>query len=273
MMTKKFAAMAILAAAGAVLEPSSATAQVTYTNSNGDFLLGFRQVGSTNSILLDIGPISSFTSVQNFNLGNVTSILSTQFGAGWATDQNVFFSLAATTRPGDATRTNYMTSPETTGGAEAVPWNRLTSTNSLTLQNKVIAMGNAYNGFSAQQAAGNSAVVEPNTTADAYLNYMPGGTSDAGHANGNIAFGFFNPTTEGNFGNGTGGITLDLIQLVPGAGAGVDLGDFTINGNTLTFTPDSFEAVPEPSTWAMAVLGILGLVIIRVRAMRAEKQS
>ena len=31
-----------------------------YVNTNGDFILGFREVGSTTSILVDIGPITDF---------------------------------------------------------------------------------------------------------------------------------------------------------------------------------------------------------------------
>ena len=120
---------------------SSARAQVIYNNANGDFLLGFRQTGSTNSVLLDIGPIANFNAMQTFNLGNVATLLSSTFGAGWATDANVWFSLAATTRPQDPvnSRINYMTSPS------GVPWNRLTFAVSGGLQNKVIAEGNQYN--------------------------------------------------------------------------------------------------------------------------------
>lgn len=272
-MTKKFLKTMLLAAAGLTILASAGKAQVTYNNANGDFLLGFRQVGSTNSVLLDIGPITDFTIAQSWSLGNLGSVLASTFGSGWATDANVFFSLAATTRPGDSTRTNYVTSPGYLSSAFSVTvWNRLTSTNSLTLQNKIIAMGNQYNDatLQAQQTPGNRAEVEPNSLANAYANYHPGGTNDAGHASGNISYGFFNPTVEGNFGEGTAGVHLDLIQLVPGSGPGVDLGYFTLSadGSTLFFTP-----VPEPSTYAMMGLGMIGLtglvILKRRRQVRA----
>jgi hypothetical protein len=90
---------------------------------------------------------------------------------------------------------------------------------------------------------------------------MPGGPNDAGHANGGIAWGIFNPTTEGNFGQGTAGVELDTIQIPPGSTSakGTEEGDFTLSadGNTLVFTPE----VPEPSSFAaVAVIGALALL-------------
>jgi hypothetical protein len=255
MKMKRFVKTALLVTASLAIVASSARAQVIYNNANGDFLLGFRQTGSTNSVLLDIGPIANFNVMQTFSLGNVATLLSSTFGAGWATDANVWFSLAATTRPGDAANTNYMTR------ASAVPWNRLTNTNSAILQNKVIAQGNQYNAFSGQQTLGNPGVIEAQALApDGYREYHPGGTNDAGHANGNISYGFFNPETEANFGGGIPGLQLALIQLVPGTGPGTNLGFFSLSadGGTLTFSP-----IPEPSTYALAVLGLAGLLLVQ----------
>lgn len=265
-MTKNFLKTAVLAVAGLTIMASAGKAQVTYTNTSNDFLLGFRQVGSTNSILLDIGTVANFNTLQVFSLGNLGSLLSSTFGPGWATDGNVFVSLAATNGLSNAS-TNYVTSPETVGGTEATKWAHLTNTNNNILTGKIVNMGNAYNAYSAQQTPGNPAVVEPSTDPNAYLKFMPGGTNDAGHASGGVAWGFFNPTTEGNFANGTAGMTLDLIQLT--ATTSTDLGDFTLsaNGNTLTFTPDIAE-VPEPSTYSMIALGgigLCGLTILRGR--------
>jgi len=268
MSVRKLAAIiALIVAATGVVVPS-AMAQVIYNSSNGDFLIGFRQEGNTNSVLADIGPIVDLTASHTFPLGDLGTHLSTTFGANWATDVTVWFGLAATNRPGDVARTNYVT---LWSQIRPTPWNRLTSTNSLNLQNKVIAMGNQYNAFSSQQTPGNTAVVEPQAMApDGYREYMPGGTNDAGHASGNISFGFFNPTTEANFGGGIFNASLHLIQLVPGSGPGTLLGTFSLSPDASTLT---YTVVPEPSTFALVALGLVNVVVFRRWLFRRPLQS
>ncbi len=236
MTLKTLAAITALAVIATAIIASSAKAQVIYNSANGDFLIGFRKEGNTNSVLADIGPIANLTTSHTFPLGDLATKMSATFGANWATNETVWFSLAATNRPGDAARTNYVTYSDQ---IRQTPWNRLLSGTSLALQNKVIAMGNQYNQFSSQQTGG-PAVVEPQSQApDGYREYMPGGTNDAGHAEGNISFGYFNPDDEANFSGGVVNAPLHLIQLVPGSGPGTDLGTFTLSsdGSTLTFTP------------------------------------
>jgi hypothetical protein len=231
----KLAAIAAVALTATALVMPSAQAQVIYNSDNGDFLIGFRKAGNTNSVLADIGPIADFTQSHSFSLGDLGTKMSSTFGANWANDPTVWFSLAAT-QPPAAGHTNYVTFSVQ---IRSTPWNRLTNTNSGILQNKVVAMGNQYNAFSGQQTGG-PAVVEAQAMApDGYREYMPGGTNDAGHATGNISFGFFNPDDEANFGGGVGGATLELVQLAAGSGPGTLLGAFSLSsdGSTLTFTP------------------------------------
>jgi hypothetical protein len=259
-----FSVKTLLALGFAGTLAGAANAQLPTTYSQGDFLLGFREVGSTKSVVVDIGSISSFNTPQDFAI-DLGSTLAAQYGSGWATNANVYFSLAET----QSGRTSTVTSPEYLTGPNAGPatvWPRLTSSNSLSLQNDINNLGAEFT---------SSPGVESNTTdADAYANFMPGGTNDAGHANGNIAWGFFNPTTEGALDQGTAGVELDVIKLVPStSGApGTEEGDFTLSpdGNTLIFTPAG--AVPEPSSFAaMAVIGALALLGFQVK--KARKSS
>jgi len=235
MKLNKLTAILAFAMAAATQVPPSASAQYDYTN--GDFLVGFRKEGNSNSVLADIGPISDFTQSHTFPLGNVVSLLSSTFGANWATDPTVWFSVASTA-PTFADKTNYVTSGSYPGVRTATIWNRIGTASSTSLKNKVIAQGNQYNAFS-----GSPGVVEPQAMAsDGYKEYMPGGTNDAGHANGDIAYGYFNPTTEANFGcGGTASVALWLIRLVPTpvGTLGEVLGTFTLSadGSTLTYTP------------------------------------
>jgi hypothetical protein len=166
----------------------------------------------------------------------VGSLLASTFGANWATSSTVWFSVASTASV-FTDKTNYMTSAGYTGGPDPTIWNRIGTSPSTSLKNKVIAEGVQYNAFT-----GSLGRVEPQATApDGYKEYMPGGTNDAGHANGDIAYGYFNPTTEGNFQSGTAGVFLALIRLAatPVGTPGDVLGRFTLSsdGNTLTFTP------------------------------------
>ena len=235
MKLKKLASITALALVATAMVAPSARAQATYDYTHGDFLIGFRKEGNTNSVLADIGPITDFSQGHTFPLGNVGTLLSSTFGANWATNSTVWFSVASTA-PVFTDKTNYMTSAGYTGVQDPTIWNRIGSP-STSLKNKVIAQGNQYNAFS-----GSPGVVEPQATApDGYREYMPGGTNDAGHANGDIAYGFFNPTTEGNFQFGTAGVFLTLIRLAatPVGTPGDVLGRFTLSsdGNTLTFTP------------------------------------
>ena len=248
----------LLALACAGTFAATASAQVTTTYTQGDFLVGFRQVGTSNSVVADLGPIANLNVPSSYTV-NLGSTLSAQYGAGWANDANVFFSLISTS---SANNTNYVTSPQYLTGLNAGPakiWNRLTNTNSGILQNKVNSFGTEFTMVGR---------VEPKTDPDAYANFMPGGTTDAGHATtANIAWGYFNPTSEGNLGQGTSGIALNLIQLLPGAGLGNDLGYFSLSGdgNILTYTPG---VVPEPSTFAAIALGALALVGFQLKRVR-----
>ena len=245
---------------------ATANAQLPTSYNAGDFLLGFREVGSANSVVVDIGSITSFNVPSTFTI-NAGATLTAQYGSGWQTNPNVYFSLTSTD-PLDLT--SYVTSPEYTSGLNVGPaqiWPRLSTPNSRVFQNKINALGSEFT--SAYTTTGGE--VEKNTDPNAYQNFMPGGTTDAGHAGpANIAWAFFNPTSEGNFGQGTNGVALDLIQLVPGSGPGNDLGFFQIsaNGNTLTYTPG---AIPEPSSIAASVLGVLALFGFQLN--KARKSS
>jgi hypothetical protein len=62
-----------------------------------------------------------------------------------------------------------------------------------------------------------------------------------------------------------------VIQLVPGSGTGVDVGDLVINASgAITFTPDSFEAIPEPSITALVLLGAVGMAVFHLRRRTAK---
>jgi len=266
---KTFAKLAALGVAGMALATSSSFAQSTVTYSQGDFLLGFRATGGTGAaqnVLVDIGPGSNFlnSSTQvTFDLSNLGSTLNGVFGSNWNTRSDVFFSVAGVDPTVNATV--YITAPETVGGSEATPWNGLGNSSQTGVRNKINTEGgvpstSGYNFYKSNTnpfGAG-PAVIEGQTDTNSYGSYMPGGTTANSGAAPGISYAQFSPTIEGNFANGTSGVTLDLIKLASGSGTvpGIDLGDFTISDSgILKWTPDSFEAIPEPSTYALLALG------------------
>ena len=157
-------------------------------------------------------------------------------------------------------------------------WSRLTNTNATIFQGKINTFGseftNVNNNLVAAGDPASNPQVQPMTDPNAYANYMPGGSTDAGHAtSGNIAWGFFNPTSEGNFSQGTSGVDLNYIQLVPGTPGtpGTDEGIFQLSGdgNLLTFTPQAL--VPEPSSYV--TLGVLGALALLGFQMNKRRQA
>ena len=267
----------LLAVAGTAIISSSVKAQSATTYGQGDFLLGFRATGgqgAASNVLVDLGngsvaavdAASSAGTPLTFNIANLFSTLNAVYGNNWTTRSDVFFSVAgahATTNS-----TIYITAPEMVGGSEATPWNGLGSSSQTGVRNKMNTEGglpnsSGYNHYitNTNPNGAGAAVIEGQTDTNSYGSYMPGGTTANAGAAG-ISYAQFNPTIEGTFANGTGGITLDLIKLTTatGTGPGQDLGDFTIsNSGVLTFTPDISE-VPEPGTYAGAILAA-GVVV------------
>ena len=176
-----------------------------------------------------------------------------------------------------------MTSPQYLVGVNAGPatiWGRLGNANAIHLQGDINSLGGEFSNPIATTFS--NPEVQENSDPNAYANFMPGGSKDAGHAGpGNIAFSFFNPTTEGNFGAvdpvtgtdvGAAGVTLNLIQLVPGTPntPGNDVGTFSLSpdGNLLTYTPEVLP-VPEPSDYVIIGLGgALALLCFQINKRR-----
>ena len=276
----------LLVAAGMALITASSIAQSSTTYAQGDLLLGFRATGGTGAasdVLVDLGN-GSVAAVDaaslagtplTFNISNVLATLNAVYGNNWSTRSDVFFSVAGANATVNSTI--YITAPEVVGNGEATPWPGLGTSSQTGVKNKMNTEGglpntsgyNFYIGNSNPNGAG-PAVIEGQSDTNSYGSYMPGGTlANAGPAPG-TSYAQFNPTIEGTFANGTGGISLDLIKLTSATGTdpGSDLGDFTIsNTGVLTFTPDISE-VPESSTYAAAILAGGVVLVFAIRRRR-----
>lgn len=249
--------------AGFVLLSAISQAATTVYNP-GDLFIGFRQAGNNTDYLVNIGSASGFTGASGpitLSIGDIATDLSSVFGNNWATDATlswgIFGGSSLAGAGSDPARTLYA-SRENPDGGTATAWN--TAASQGTTDGKIQSVGTAYAG---KESTVNSSVglIQTNigTSANnAYGSYQPGGVN-AGP--GNLAFGYFNPSIEGNDADGITDASLALFRLQQGPSSpGSLVGSFSIGGDgTVTFSP-----VPEPS--AMAVLAsAAGLLVFRRR--------
>jgi hypothetical protein len=269
-----FSKTVLLVTASVAIVATTNAQSLTY--SNGDLFLGFRAsggTGATQDVLVDIGQASTFLTASapiSLSLGDLQSKLASTFGANWNTRSDLFFSVSGTNLSTDTANTLYATIAQAVPGSEPTTWLRRSGSAQSSTNSLMTGMANQYNNYSATVA--NPAVIQNTTDANSYASFQPGG-ANAGPAPG-ASFAVYNPTIEGTFANGTSGVTLDVVRLLPSTTQnqhGVDIGDFTIdNSANVIFTPDSFEAVPEPSTIACAAMGTLVLLLrLRRRSSKA----
>ena len=281
MKTKNIVALALL-----VVTAISANAQVV-TGVN-DLVFGFRQSTGSSSLEINLGNINQFTGAAaqgignaTLNLGNFSSLLTSTYGAGWASDSTIQWSAAGTAGTGaaatngQAVRTAWMTDHWNAAAGTLGVQNSTSFSNGFgtalagTADGKII---NVYNGMTlatAGQTTG-SAVVLP-SGGNSWVTQQGVSTAAWG------AF-FTNATVNNQPTNLNGSSSYsasDLYSLTPtGAGTSTNafFGTFALWSNgDITFTG---AAIPEPSTYA-AIIGVamLGFGAIRRRMQRAQAQA
>lgn len=225
---------------------------------DGDLVLGVRNASATNDLVIDLGSYSQFHGLTAGTTYTLTDVKSADFISTFGA--NVFTNAGTTwTVFGGVGTSGSDLTPKVTNGTlwGSTPWTSGTF-NTLARSNS-------------QQATSNDI--------DAFTSSLSGGTSLSGNGAQNIPVGPGSFTTlirpTNNFGYFQVGIEastvgtskLELFELAPGTGAGIDLGTFTLTSSGLTFT--AFQAIPEPSTYAM----ILGVATLGFAAIRRRKQA
>lgn len=265
--------IALMAITGLALATTAAHATVTYTS--GDLLLGFRSSdsGVTTSVVVNLGNAGFFrdqtTDILSLSIGSINDDLTTAFGAGWATDPNLYWGAAMGVSQslginGDSLNTLYATRPEAVFGTVGTAFNRASSSTQATPRNAINSAGSVFNSFAlagATAGANNNVIIEDNNTGSLdWAAFNPGVTSFGYGTFGNI---------QGNSATGITDTALDLFRATPGAGAGSYEGTFTIDSlGFISYGANGVAAVPEPSRAILLAAGIFSIVFRRRRSIK-----
>ena len=229
----------------ALASPHANAGPVTYTAD--DLFMCFRATGSpgaTQDYVVNIGQASKFTSASSTGavtgLGNIAADLVAVFGPNWHDRSDVFWSISGTpgslsSAGGDTAKTLYASEIEPSPDTLSDAWLGGSSFGQGPVSNRMVALAQAYAYTLSvpNTSSTNSAVALIQNTSDtnSYASYTANGSS----------FGYFNPSIEGDFSNGTAGSILDLYRIPVGSGIpGSLVGTFQLNDSAvLTFTPAS----------------------------------
>jgi hypothetical protein len=243
---------ALVAMAGA-FATQSANAQYTAAAGGEDMILSFYDTASStdNIVQVDLGQVSLFTGATPTGISiNLNTDLTNQFGSGWFSNSSLEWSVDGTNNSAGTENflqdSIYISTPSSTAvGTKS--FNQLGSI--------VTAISNLYNpngtaGANSPGVAANTDILAP-SNAENFNSVSSGGTFSTG----DTIVNFFNGSTS----------TMDLDVLQPKspvqtstkASQGtvtVEPGLFTINSAGVV----SFgTAVPEPSTYALMLVGAL----------------
>ena len=266
-------------AAGLALSSFAALGQ-SFTYHDTDLLLGFRQTGGANTVLVDLGSASQFynaTRGSTFDVGNSASLsvaAGRAFG-GVSPLSGLQYSVSGTLRSSAnatadlPTQTLWISKAAPDLATQSDPWAQQSSFGLGNTAAKIQTMGNLAVSYSSVNVANVDAntLIIPSASGDSYSRWAGSGTGGGGStANFNNTFqGDAEGHTPAVF-TGNDSVRLDLYQITPGSGDAKNLGYFQLNGSGhLSFTATS---VPEPGTWAL--LG-LGSVILWIAGRRNSR--
>jgi hypothetical protein len=255
--------LALLSAAAGILWSLNASAQFNYDDNTDELLLGLRTSGGTSDLLVNIGSASVYANASGPITISGTYFTGSQLTASGLSLNNLTFSIFDGMFSGSPTNVSlWVTSPENPSGTLTTPWSAQNSAQLNTSRSHIQSIGDGGNFLGA---------VDPvdALTNSLYDIEMPDNYNQSGNTSYAVGIGP-NGNFQGNFGSNnnienttgaafTSGSTpaiSDLYLMLPNQ-SGILIGQFELDPNgTLTFNP---VAVPEPTTWAMFGMGILGL--------------
>ena len=248
---------ALLAIAGLVLGAPPARAVLVDDWVTGDLIIGFRAsggTGSATSYLINIGQRTNYTAATPafaLSLGNIGADLEATYGATWFDRTDLLWSVFGTTE--SVAPTLYASRARASLGTQSSPWpSESSATLRTTTKTEITSVTTAFNQLDATANSSRAAFQANSGNAGSYNWQVT--------ANTGTDFGGVSQWTniEGAFG-ASSTKALDYYSI---AATTTYRGVFSI-ANTGQV---SFNAVPEPSTYALlAITGTIFMVFIRRR--------
>ena len=265
----------------------------------GDLVLTFQKVGSTNTVYVDLGNAATVyrgsaagaaDGTNSINFLDLSTTLTSAFGAGWASDPDIYAGLAgvystnstnSTLVNGDPSRTLYVSAARTdvgtVGTASSTAWNVGGTSAMTTAAGGIQSQNNIFGDIGTNPANGYDSQIIVSPTSASSIDEQQPITVFQGNNTQGVAFGVFDGGIQqagaaGTFGTfGTAGsveFALDLYRILAKTGisgqVGSDLrtgtyeGTITIGTNGMvsfvakgTVTSSSFQ------TWAQSFSAVL----------------
>ncbi len=259
---------AIGAFAVALLAAPAALAQ-SFAYSDQDLLIGFRQSGAPDTLLVNVGNINTLilasqTANHAVVIGDAALLKSTFANLG-----GLKFSASAANKFGatPAINTLWVSRASSDTVTEATPWNRQGAGTLGTTANRISSLGNGgvtVGSITPSDVLANGIVMIPsgnNNTVGRWVGSNPGGGGSLGNFN-NTFQGNAEQTTPNTF--TTGMVREDLFQIIPGTGDSEWVASLYLDSQGKL----QFRAIPEPSTYAtIAGFALAGFALWRRRSV------
>ena len=227
------------------------------TNLPPDLLLGFRQNGGAQELVVDLGPVSRFYAAAPGSKLTITEFTAAQFTNAFAGLDNIGFAVFGAVRAdGDPVRplqTVWATRKRTGSAVRSDPWNRVSSFSLANSATRISSIGTGTATFSSANPAGRdntpTAVVLPASNPNGYSTYLGTGNLK------NTFQGSLENVTPQDFASGTEGLRSDLYEVRPGSGESTYLGYFELTpAGAMTFTAAGGNTpVPPPAPTLTAI--------------------
>ena len=246
---------------GAIALVGAASANAAMTYNAGDLILGFGSASSTYSYEIDLGSYTKLTSSFTYQVS--TSDLATAFGTSWTTwDGTISFGVI-----GAGSSSTSVIGSGATQKAAGTTWVTDTATpnylrgatNQKTAATQIITVTGGQTG-AGSNGAYTTGVASSNDSKATLISVSSGDNSFFTRFVGspNATYG---STAVSSLASGQSSVSMNEYEMTGSLSSGYNvpaspIGTFSLS-NTGTL---SYQAVPEPSTYAMLGLGGLGLL-------------